>query len=124
MIKNWTIIREILLKLEAANTPNTALDAKNISPYPEQEVAYNMRLLVDAGYIKGNILELSDGSGHIGAALARSLTNSGHELLDTIRNDTVWNKVQETFKTKGLEMTFDLVMTVGKKIMENLLFSS
>ncbi len=55
MIKNWTIIREILLKLEAANTPNTVLDSKNLPPYPEQEVAYNMRLLVDAGYVKGII---------------------------------------------------------------------
>lgn len=123
MVKNWTIIREILLKLEAASTPNTVLDAKNLAPFDEQEVAYNMRLLVDAGYIKGNILELSDGSGHIGAALARSLTNSGHELLDTIRNDTVWKKVQETFKSKGLDMTFDLVIAVGKKVMENLLSS-
>lgn len=123
MIKNWTIIREILLKLEAANTPNTVLDAKNLPPYPEQEVAYNMRLLVDAGYVKGNILDSSDGGGLIASALVRSLTNNGHELLETIRNDTVWNKVQEIFKTKGVEMTFDLVTAVGKKIMENLLFS-
>lgn len=123
MIKNWTIIREILLKLEAANTPNTVLDANNLPPYPEQEVAYNMRLLVDAGYVKGNILDSSDGGGLIASALVRSLTNNGHELLDTIRSDTVWNKVQETFKTKGVEMTFDLVTAVGKKIMENLLFS-
>ena len=124
MIKNWTIIREILLKLEAANTPNTVLDAKNLPPFDEQEVAYNMRLLADAGYIKGNIRDSSEGDGCIVSALARSLTNSGHELLETIRNDTVWNKVQETFKTKGVEMTFDLVTAVGKKIMENLLFSS
>jgi hypothetical protein len=123
LVKNWTIIREILLKLEAANTPNTVLDAKNLPPYPEQEVAYNMRLLHDAGYVKGNILESSDGGGLIASALVRSLTNSGHELLDTIRSDTVWNKVQETFKEKGVEMTFDLVTTAGKRIMENLLFS-
>lgn len=124
MKKNWTIIREILLKLEAANTANTVLDAKNLPPHPEQEVAYNMRLLVEAGYIKGNIRDTSDGTGHIGAALATSLTDRGHQLLDTIRNDTVWNKVQETFKTKGLDMTFDLVTAAGKRIMENLLFSS
>ena len=123
MVKNWTIIREILLKLEAADTPNTALNANNLPPFTEQEVAYNMRLLSDAGYIKANILESKSGDGHIAAALARSLTNSGHELLDTIRNDTVWGKVQDTFKTKGIEMTFDLVIAVGKKAMEGILFS-
>lgn len=123
LVKNWTIIREILLKLEAASTPNTVMNASSLAPFPEQEVAYNMRLLSEAGYIKANILESRSGDGRIASALARSLTNAGHELLDTIRNDTVWGKVQETFKTKGLDMTFDLVLTAGKKIAENLLFS-
>ena len=123
MIKNWEIIREILLRLEAAATPNTVLNSKAIEGFPEQEVAYNMRLLSSAGYINANILESKSGDGHIAAALARSLTNAGHELLDTIRNDSVWSKTKETFKTKGLDMTFDLVITVGKKIMETLLLS-
>jgi hypothetical protein len=123
LIKNWTIIREILLKLEAADTPNTVLNAKDISPFTEQEVAYNMRLLGEAGFIKANILESSEGDGHIASALARSLTNAGHELLETIRNDTVWGKIQETFNTKGIEMTFDLVIAVGKRAMEGILFS-
>jgi hypothetical protein len=121
MVRNWTIIRAILLKLEEAKTPNTVLNANNLPPFSEQDVAYNMRLLSEAGYIKANIRESSRGDGAIAAALARSLSNSGHELLDTIRSDTVWNKVQDKFKSSGVEMTFDLVLSVGKKIMESLL---
>ena len=123
LVKSWTIIRQILLALEEARTPNTVINANGLAPFAEQEVAYNMRLLSEAGYIKANIMESHTGDGHIATALARSLTNSGHELLDTIRSDTVWGKVQETFKTKGVEMTFDLVAMVGKKIMEGLLLS-
>lgn len=123
MVKNWTIIREILVRLEAASTPNTVVNAKDLTPFSEQEVAYNMRLLSEGGYINANILESHSGDGHISVALARNLTNAGHELLDTVRNDTVWGKVQDTFKSKGVEMTFDLVITVGKKIMETLLLS-
>ena len=121
MKKNWEIIREILMRLEAASAPNTNLNANSISEYPVQEVAYNMRLLCQAGYIKANIVESSSGSGEIGAALAIHLTNTGHELLDTIRNESVWSKITDTFKSKGVEMTFDLVISVGKKIMESLL---
>ena len=33
MIKNWTIIRDILLRLEAASTPNTALNANQFAEY-------------------------------------------------------------------------------------------
>jgi hypothetical protein len=49
------------------------------------------------------------------------LTHSGHELLDTIRSNTVWSKIKDTFRAKSIEMTFDLVLQVGKKIMEGLL---
>lgn len=80
-----------------------------------------MRLLKEAGYITANILESSSGDGRIISALARRLTNSGHELLDTIRSDTVWGKIQDKFKSSGVDMTFDLVIMAGKRIMESLL---
>lgn len=121
MVRNWEIIREILLQLESSGTPNVWINSKEFSQFEEQAVAYNMRLLGEAGFIEAKTLNSSDGSGEIGLALAIRLTNAGHDLLDTIRNDTVWNKIKEKFATKGLDMTFDLVIGVGKKIMEALL---
>jgi len=121
MKRDWEIIRAILLRLESASTPNTYLNAEAIEEFPTQAVAYNMRLLSQAGFIKARILETSTGSGEIGAALAQHLTNSGHELLDTMRSDTVWSKIKDTFKSKGVEMTFDLVLSVGKGVMQGLL---
>lgn len=123
MVKNWDIIRAILLRLESSETANMTLNANDFLGHDEQEVAYNMRLLNDAGYIKAKILESSSGDGRIGVALARHLTNKGHELLDTIRAESVWGKVKDTFKSKGVEMTFDLVVSIGKKIAENMLLS-
>lgn len=123
MVKNWDIIREILFRLESSSTPNVALNANDIPGHSEQEVAYNMRLLNEAGYIKANIIESSSGDGLIAVALARRLTNPGHELLDAIRTESVWAKVKDTFKAKGIEMTFDLVIAVGKKVMESLVLS-
>jgi hypothetical protein len=119
--RDWTIIRAILLELEESATPNTVVNANSLPPFGEQEVAYNMRLLKEAGYITANILESSSGDGRIISALARRLTNSGHELLDTIRSDTVWGKIQDKFKSSGVDMTFDLVIMAGKRIMESLL---
>lgn len=86
-------------------------------------MAYNIRLLKDAGSIDGIVTESMTGDGAIGLALARYLTNSGHELLDTIRSETVWNKIQEKFKTSGVDITIDLVLMIGKKIAESLLLS-
>lgn len=119
--RDWEIIRAVLLGLESAETPTIALNSKDITEFPEQEVAYNMRLLSESGYIQAIILESTSGSGQIAAALARRLTNSGHELLDSIRNDTVWGAVKDKFSKNGLDMTFDLVIAVGKRVMEAML---
>lgn len=121
MQRNWEIIREILLRLEASDKPNPYINANSFDGLEEQEVAYNMRLLSEAGYIEAKIQNLHDGSGKIGVALATKITNSGHNLLDTMRNDTVWSKIKDKFSTSGIDMTFDLVITVGKRIMENIL---
>ncbi len=123
MVRNWDIIREILLQLESAQTPNVHLNASAVSAYPEQEVAYNMRLLSEAGYIEARIIKSSTGDGRIAAAVAMRMTNAGHDLLDTIRAENIWSKVKETFKSKGVEMTFDLVVSVGKEVAKGFLLS-
>lgn len=121
MIRNWEIIREVLLRLEGSDTPNVYVNANSFAKFPEQEVAYNMRLLSEAGYIEAKILNSSSGDGKINAALATRLTSAGHDLLDTIRNDTVWGRVKDKFASTGIDMTFDLVIGVGKKIIEAML---
>ena len=121
MKRDWDIIREILLKLEQAETPNTYLKAKDLTSFPMQEVAYNMRLLFQADCIKAIISESSTGNGEIIAAMATHMTDKGHDLLTTIRNEGVWVKVKNKFVEKGLDMTFDLVIGVGKRVMETLL---
>ena len=121
MKRDWNIIRAILLKLEESETPNTVLNAKNLPPFDEQAVAYNIRLLAKSGHITANISESHSGDGKINLALARNLSSTGHELLDTIRSDTVWGKIQDKVKKDGLEMTVDVVLMVGRKIMESML---
>jgi hypothetical protein len=121
MQRNWEVIRAILLKLEESNKASPFINASSFNGFDEQEVAYNMRLLSEAGYIEAKIKNLHDGSGRIGVALATKMTNSGHNLLDTIRTETVWKKIKDKFSTSGIDMTFDLVINAGKKIMEEML---
>ncbi|WP_090701935.1 DUF2513 domain-containing protein [Nitrosomonas aestuarii] len=40
------------------------------------------------------------------------LTWYGHELLDVIRNESIWNKTKSIFVDKGAAMTFGL----GKEV--------
>lgn len=121
MKQDWTIIRQILLKLEDSSTPNTVLRPDHLETFDFQEVAYNMRLLYEAGYIEANFQESRSGNGAINAAIARRLTHTGHQLLDTIRNDTVWQRIKSTIRDKGMDLTFDLVFSVGKKVAHQML---
>ena len=121
MVRDWEIVKEILLRLESGEKPNWQVNAKDFPSFDEQAVAYNMRLLDDAGYIEGRFLNNSDGSGTIALAIALRLTNAGHDLLDTVRNATVWGKIKDKFAKNGLDMTFDLVIKVGKEIIDSLL---
>ncbi|MDP5241386.1 DUF2513 domain-containing protein [Uliginosibacterium sp. 31-16] len=121
MVRDWEIIRAILVRLENSKTPNVYLNANSFEEFPMQEVAYNMRLLSESGYIEAKILNSSSGSGEINVALAIRLTNSGHNLLDTIRSESIWQKVKDKFSTAGVDMTFDLVLSVGKKFIETTL---
>ncbi len=121
MIRDWEIIRAVLVRLENSNTPNAVVDANDFPELQNQEVAYNMRLLRDAGIIKAVIVESNFPDGKIGTAYATELTNNGHDLLDTMRSDTLWNKIKEKFESKGLEMTFELVLSAGKSLGEAIL---
>jgi predicted transcriptional regulator len=121
MTRDWEIIRAILVRLEESATPNSVVRMKDFDGIEEQSVAYNMRLLQDADCIEANIHETSTGDNLIGAAIARRLTPKGHDLLDSIRNESVWNQIKEKFQSRGLDMSIDMVISVGKRIMESML---
>jgi hypothetical protein len=47
--------------------------------------------------------------------IAQRLTWEGHEFLDGIRSNSVWERTKKSFREKGVEMTFDLVKVVAKE---------
>ncbi|MGV6989659.1 DUF2513 domain-containing protein [Testudinibacter sp. P80/BLE/0925] len=72
--------------------------------------------LNDAGLIL--IDDLSDAGGEDYVAL--SLMWQGHAFLDKIRNDSIWNSVKSTIKTKGVDLSFDLIKTVTTTAIKGL----
>ena len=41
----------------------------------------------------------------------------GHEFLDKIREDTVWNKTKDLITKKGLPMVLDVVKEISQSIV-------
>jgi hypothetical protein len=74
----------------------------------ESRIFGHLELLVDQGYVDGLQVIRSAGVSefHYGLSSPR-LTFAGHDLLDTMRSETLWATIKSTAKTKGIEVTFD-----------------
>lgn len=115
MKRDMDLIREILLKIEAANEPameellregGTAEDLEALS--------YNLGLLVDHGFVTGV-------EAHTLAAknwFSLALTWNGHEFLDDIREPTIWKKTKEGASAVGsasLQFMWELAKGYAKQ---------
>jgi len=114
MTRDWDKIREILIKLEELPAGNGNLNLSDFDTNKAYEYSYNTELLIEAGLIHGSMSKTFGVQAN--GFIAIRLTWEGHEFLDAIRSDSVWEKTKASFKNGGLSMTLDLVKTVAKNI--------
>lgn len=69
--------------------------------------------LIDAKCIKGADTALM--------CVATSLTWQGHEFLERIKKDTVWNKVKELSMNKGVDLSIDVIKTLSMQVISSLI---
>lgn len=118
MERNWELIREILQTIEVAPTTSKPVDFGSIKGFEGETIPYHIQMLIEARLVEG------DCSKSIGAPLhcwATRLTWHGHEFLDQIRSDTVWQKTKKILADKGVALSFDSIMMGVKAVVENLL---
>lgn len=115
MQRDMELIRKILFTIEDKYV-DTWLDSgkMQIDGYDMKTVAYHCSILHDAGLV-------SDYKGQYGGdelyffGVGR-LTWDGHELLDKIKSDTVWNKTKDTITKKGIPFVLDAVKEIATAI--------
>ncbi len=113
MKRNMDLIRMILIEVEGE-------EAVDLAEYSTEELVYHRSLVIEAGLCEGAV---HIGSGYLPeGVVVHRLTWAGHEYLDSIRSESVWQKTKETFKNQGLSMTIDLAKTVAIKVATDLLF--
>ena len=102
---NIDCVRSVLLAIENFEYGEVCnftdfLSKPELHGYPEDDVQYTCQKLLEAGYIKA----LTFRSLKQPEAIARvsDLTYSGHEFLNTIRKDTLWEKTKSIAKKVGV----------------------
>ena len=106
MTRDWNLIRKILIRMEQEPSARYELRASDWPDYDTEVVDYHLHLMKEACLIEGECVESKS---VVRSCRVRTITWEGHELLDTIRRDTVWLKIKQTAIDKGLDLTFDLI---------------
>jgi len=114
MKRDPQLFREILLKCEAHEHGYAPMNLK-IDGYTEEQVGYHVHLLGDAGYM--DVISMNSfRSNKSPNAKPRSITHSGHEFLDVIRDDEVWKTTKGVIaKTGG--WTLGVIASVATQIV-------
>lgn len=120
---NHDCVRDILLTIEdmdytlIGESKETFENEDRMKKYESKQILYTLKKLHDAEYIH---VIFSDGKAFFAFYNVHSMNYKGHELLDTIRDDKVW---QET-KSKAAKVTSaslpviqQIAVSVSKKII-------
>ncbi len=118
MVRDWDVIRDILLAIEQYQFKDVEIDlAKfegdivaiiyNGKPQPTigQKFKYHLMLLIDEGFIRSNydIVDESDELKVMG------LSWYGHDFVEKLRDEKAWDKLKKQFSEKGVALTTEAI---------------
>lgn len=118
MKRDWELVREILLAVEALESHKQILRSSGVDGYDPEIVAYHIHMLIEAGLIDGTCSRSLNGPRQ---CLARELTWAGHEFLDRIRSQSTWSKTVGLIREKGLDLSFETIKTAAGVVVANIL---
>lgn len=114
MKRDMELCRKILMYIED-NYIDGVLFNISIEGYSFEQVAYHCKILFDAGMLSD--YKAISGGEHIQYFCVGSLTWIGHEYIEKIRDNTVWDKTKTIITDKGLPMAIDVIKNVSTSII-------
>ena len=118
MKRDMDLIRRILLHVEQEQKgeDRCEIHLDHFKGYSKDELKYNIRLLMSAGYLDfGDVTTQDWNTYQIGF-----ISWEGHEFLDSVRSDGVWSEVRKKVSKLGGEVPIDLIKMVAIEIMKGL----
>jgi hypothetical protein len=117
MKRDWDLIRKQLTDIEEENDlfselrPDPVYKDQAWDAYEKElkecraidaRILGHLELLIEAGYVDGvQVVRSADGLLSYGVHSPR-LTMAGHDLLDTMRSKTIWERIKASAKERGI----------------------
>lgn len=112
---NYEALRQVMIEMQDQPLhPEESTIVNNVvkKGFSQNDVIYSLKQAVDAGLIEGSVE--SDLSNNFYFDL-RDITPAGHQFIDSILEDTYWNKVKNVLKEEGIPMTVpSITRTIAK----------
>lgn len=123
MKRDMELIRKILFTIEDKYV-DTWLSSSEIpiDGYDMKTIGYHCAILHEAGLLYD--YEGQYGDGELQQFGVSRLTWDGHELLDKIKSDTVWNKTKDTIKAKGIPFVLDTVKEIATAVTTSMIHTA
>lgn len=116
MKRDMDLVRQILLGVESAS--DIVREPSDIGLQCSAKEFYgHVKILGQADYL--DVMDLS--SPMLEVFYIKSLTWQGHELLDNIRNETVWNKTKVTIGEHAGTVSVSIMQELAKVAMRTLM---
>ena len=115
------LIRALMLQLEAAD--RVVNGKQSVDGYTADQVSYHLAQIIDSGLAVGAVkysVGNEDPTIPIAVMVTR-LTPSGHDFIESIRNDTVWKKVKSKSAEVGGDISIGLLKELGTLFTRQLL---
>ena len=124
---DYELVRTLLIYVEENINFGGFKDTKSIAEdleLPERDITYTAVKLQEAGFLHLNVKEWNTPVQASHQCVIYSLTFSGHEYLNSIRNEKVWQKIKSAIAKNGEIFTFQVITSVSKVLIEKLLTSA
>lgn len=129
---NYDCVRDVLLALEESITidveddgdysynsllSNEIIQLDRLSKYSKKDIIYSVLKLIEAGYLNGDIYNEGDG---LISFCVNDIKYKGHEFLQAIKSDTVWEDVKKiTIKIGSISLP--IISSIASNVISKLI---
>lgn len=141
MKMNYDCIRDVLLSLEeilsveettydlgegeetyfafSFTDVNRLVKLDRLKQYNKKDIFYSVAKLNEAGFIEAQPVNGDNMCGY----LISDITYTGHEFLQSIKSDTVWDNVKKISKKVG-SISFPIISSIASSVLSKLITNS
>jgi len=119
MKRDMDLIREILFEIESRKLVYPRSHEVILEGYKRSDISYHVLIMQEAGLLRA--IEVSTADELV--LHPSRLTWEGHEFLEAIKDDGIWNQAKDVVLEKGGGLVFDVLQAVLVQIIKNAVLS-